>query len=392
MADVFTSTTKTSYWSRLWNALKWIIGWFVLLWASIFLLWWNENNYVEQKAALDETKWLTVETTADAINPDLDWQVVYVSWKTSSPSEEALVDELFWVKTDDLKLIRNVEMYQWVEEQTSDTEDNLWWSQTTTTKYTYHKEWSSDEIDSSNFEHPKDHENPVWNFHSETYTKDPIMLGVYDITQTFGDRLDDTKSLNLSGQEIREQSGMIISDYNIYIWKDANKPEVWDMRIKFETLKPGTVSVVAEQHTDTLIAHTTTNGRNISLISESDASIDWLFDAAYSSNTMLTWLLRFLWIFGLWMWFSMIFSIFEALAKIIPFLWNLVWWAVGLVCLGLALIVWLTTIAIAWLVVRPVIWLSVLAVVIIVIIWMITLKKRKWWAVKSDKDVEIIEA
>jgi hypothetical protein len=32
------------------------------------------------------------------------------------------------------------------------------------------------------------------------------MLGVYDITQTFGDRLDDTKSLNLSGQEIREQS------------------------------------------------------------------------------------------------------------------------------------------------------------------------------------------
>ena len=138
MADVFTSTTKTSYWSRLWNALKWIIGWFVLLWVSIFLLWWNENNYVEQKAALDETKWLTVETTADAINPDLDWQVVYVSWKTSSPSEEALVDELFWVKTDDLKLIRNVEMYQWVEEQTSDTDYNykvyipqrmeLWWN------------------------------------------------------------------------------------------------------------------------------------------------------------------------------------------------------------------------------------------------------------------------
>jgi hypothetical protein len=46
------------------------------------------------------------------------------------------------------------------------------------------------------------------------------------------------------------------------------------MRIKFETLKPGTVSVVAEQHADSLRAHTTTNGRNISLISESDTSID----------------------------------------------------------------------------------------------------------------------
>jgi hypothetical protein len=33
-----------------------------------------------------------------------------------------------------------------------------------------------------------------------------------------------------------------------------------------------------------------------------------------------------------------------------------------------------------------------LAVVMIVIVWMFTLKKRKWWAVKSDKDVEIIEA
>jgi hypothetical protein len=39
--------------------------------------------------------------------------------------EEALVDPIFRVKTDDLKLYREVEMYQWEEEEHTETEDNL---------------------------------------------------------------------------------------------------------------------------------------------------------------------------------------------------------------------------------------------------------------------------
>ena len=106
----------------------------------------------------------------------------------------------------------------------------------------------------------------------------------------------------------------------------------------------------------------------------------------------------------------MIFEIITTLAKVVPFIANIVGWAVWIVCFCLALIVWIITIAIAWLAVRPIYWVIALVAVIAIIVGMISLKKRnkesiveKWGVVsvreegrddnKKDKDdVEIIEA
>ena len=56
MSPSYTVTSRTGYGSRLWNSVKAIGTGFLLLIWSIILLWWNENNFVEQKAALEENK------------------------------------------------------------------------------------------------------------------------------------------------------------------------------------------------------------------------------------------------------------------------------------------------------------------------------------------------
>jgi hypothetical protein len=54
----------------------------------------------------------------------LDGKEVHVYGDTESPAE-ALVDSIFGITTNDLKLARNVEMYQWDESQDEDCTDNL---------------------------------------------------------------------------------------------------------------------------------------------------------------------------------------------------------------------------------------------------------------------------
>ena len=390
MADTYTVTSKSSYGNRLTNGLKGIVWWFCCIIWAIILLAWNENNYVEQKAALDETKAETIETSVSKIDPELDWKVIYVSWKTSSPMEEALVDPIFRVKTDDLKLYREVEMYQWEEEEHTETEDNLWWGSTTTTTYTYDKVWSSDHIDSSNFAKSEGHTNPARRYDSESFEKEPILLGAYTLTPTYVKSLTKKSPVTLADQaDIPEIEGMTGNESMLYIGEDATNPQVWDLRIRFYSVRPGDASVVWEQNWDTIRSHTTSNWRVIALIDESNISMDGLFEQAYSSNTMITWILRFVGIFLLWAWFSMIFGILEAIAKVIPFLGSLVWAATGIVSFCLALVVGLTTIAISWLVVRPIIWASVLAIVVLVIVWLSMYNKSK--KVESQP-TEVIEA
>ena len=61
---------------------------------SIALLAWNENNFVEQKAALNEGSKIVEETSSETVNPALDQKLVHLDGVTSSPDEQ-LQDSVF---------------------------------------------------------------------------------------------------------------------------------------------------------------------------------------------------------------------------------------------------------------------------------------------------------
>ena len=171
MADSVSVTSHHSYGSRVGNSLKSILLWIILVIASIALLFWNEKNYVETRAALKEWAEIVQEANVGQIDSGLEWKEVHVSWETAS-NAEALKDGTFWIETDNLKLKRTVEMFQWYEEEHEDCHDNYWWSEDCTTTYTYKTKWSDDAISSSSFYQSSDHQNPsTWEFESDERVK-----------------------------------------------------------------------------------------------------------------------------------------------------------------------------------------------------------------------------
>lgn len=424
MVDKVTVSSHNSYGSRVGNSFKAILWGIILVWISIWLLIWNEKNFVEQRAALDEWASIVQEAVIDQINSELDWSEIHVSWQTAS-DDETLRDDVFWVVTDDLKLIRIVEMYQWYEDEDTECHDNYWWSEDCETTYTYDTKWSENAIDSNDFYQTSNHENPtIREYESNEWVKNPITLGAYTLTDTFIDKLVNYRTINLSEQEIVtpekyknstveqvtqtvETTETTVEDNNnsylygdseenntanttestnerfhingnqIYIWLDPTKPAVWDLRITFSSVKPGTVSVIWKQVNSELTSYTASNWRPIALLEEWSVTAADMFLHAQQANKNMTWLLRLLWLFLMYCGFAAMFKFIETIAKVLPFLANIIWVWTGLIALWLTLVVWFVTIWIAWIAVRPVVWISCLVVAVAWIFLLVKSKKNK---------------
>ena len=398
MADSVSVTSHHSYGSRVGNSFKAILWGIILVWISIRLLWWNENNYVEQKAALKEWASIVQEATSDQIDSTLEWSEIHVSWETASTAE-TLKDSTFWVTTDNLKLKRTVEMYQWYEDEHEECHDNYWWSEDCTTTYTYDTKWSDDHISSDNFYSRNGHENPSsWEYESNERIKEPITLGAYTLTPVFVNQLTDYKTINLSEQDIiipekyksisnqnttsngtveennnnylyGESNDITVSNERfhingdqIYIWLDPSKPNVWDLKISFSSLRPYTVSIVWKQMGNELTSYKVSNWRNINLLSQGNVSAEDMFLQAQKENKIMTWIIRLIWLLLMYCGFAAMSKFIETLAKVLPFLANIIWVWTGIIALGLTLIVWFVTIGIAWLVARPIVWICCLVV------------------------------
>ncbi len=114
-----------------------------------------------------------------------------------------LKDGIFGVTTDQIKLKRTVEMYQWEEESHTETEDEVGGGQTETTTYSYHTKWSDTPIDSSSFYEQKGHRNPTtWKYQSETFVQDKITLGDLMLTDVFVNQLNTWKSQAINKEEL----------------------------------------------------------------------------------------------------------------------------------------------------------------------------------------------
>lgn len=441
MADKITVSSHNSYGSRVKNSFSKIWLWFIFVIGSIIWIFLNEKNFLQTKVALNEWAEIVKETVSTEINPELDQAEVHLYWETSSDAA-ALQDSVFWVVVDDLKLARDVSMYQWTEDSEEHCTDNIGWSEDCTTTYSYDKAREDFAINSSNFYEPAWHENPTtWKYESQEREKSPIMLWAYTLDNVFVSSLLNYKTINLSEQEIivpeeykvnenvnteAETSENSIEDNNnsylygdsekeetevknnwskfhvyndhIYIWDDEGNPQVWDLRITFSSVKTWTVSVVWMQNGNTLTSYTASNGKTISLLENWQVSAENMFAHAQDANKKWTRFLRLVLLVLMFWWFSMMLEFITTLAKVLPFLSRLMGVWTGILAFALTLIFGFLAIWISRLAVRPIVWICCLAVVIVWIVMLIRARKNKKsekWnnsTPKDDKNLEIIEA
>jgi hypothetical protein len=380
-------TETTSWFTRIKNALFGIIFGFAFFIGSFFLLAWNEKNSVETYQSLKEGQSIVKTINANEVDPGNNGKLVHLSGFATT--NETLEDLVFNVSGQSIQLKRHVEMYQWEEEKESKKTTNVGGSETTTTNYSYFKEWSDTPIVSSRFKEPDGHQNPAeWRYRSQTWKAAKVTLKAFSLSEAQISDLTNFQALSLKGSDLPQSlaDSVKMDESGYYIGNNPQSPEVGDIKISFSIVKPEDVSIIAKQVNDTFEPYHTQAGHNIDMIETGIHSSEFMFAEAFKKNEMMTWAIRLGGFILMWVGLVLMCQLLTVVADVLPIMGNLVGFGVGLltgiVALGLSFI----TIAIAWVGFHPMVGVPLLVLGLLFLFGTIFLKRRH---PKAEKDQTI---
>jgi hypothetical protein len=302
-------------------------------------------------------------------------------------TKDVLTDEAFGVSATAIKLSREVEMYQWIEDSKTTEKKKLGGSVEKTTVYTYRKDWVGHAVDSSGFKE-QGHDNPcAMEFESESWSAANVSFGAFRLNERQIDRIGASQAYAFPTDfvcrvERAQRQGPTIYVPNAETRGNAlnnrnvmSQPRVGDMKVTFRVVYPHDISIVAKQHGDTFVGYTAKNGKKVDLLADGVKDSAEMFESARAGNSMLTWIVRIagflLMFFGL----SSVLKPLSVLADVLPILGDIVEIGTGIVAGLVALVCSLVTIAVAWLFYRP-----VLACLLIAasagLVWLLVKKRR----------------
>jgi len=340
-------TTTVSWGSRLGSSIKGVLFGFFLFIIGFPVLFSNEGRAVATTKTNEEGAATVVEAAAGSIDPAQEGMLVHVVGEATT--QDVLTDSEYGVSATAIRLSREVEMYQWVENSETREEKKLGGKVEQVTTYTYTKEWCSSAINSDSFKET-DKINPPARRElgdSSIYAKD-VTLGVRKLND------EQIRSIGRSEKLLVKYQPVTTNEF-FEVSGTVPEPRIGDIRVTYTVVRPHVVTIVAAQAGSSFMAYTARSTRK-SISHVMDGSIDaaGVFAAAERSNSIITWLVRIggflLMFFGL----SSILKPISVLADVLPILGDIVEMGTGLVAGLVALICALVTIAIAWLFYRPV--------------------------------------
>lgn len=378
--DSFTEVTHQSWLSRLGNAVGGIVFGVILFIVAFPVLWLNEGRAVRTHQALVEGAAAVVHVDADKADPANNNRLVHISGQSHVSS--AITDPILAVTAAALRLQRKAEMYQWKQHEETKTEKTLGGGSDTTTTYSYTKVWSDDVINSGSFKKPSGHENPgSMPIASYTVDHESATVGAFTLPVSMVKGLSNFVPLSASEQDLTKAqkalgSALRLDAGGFYLPRAAatstasatapapavTEPQIGDVRVKFSVIQPGPVSVIAKQNNTTFEPWSAHNGRTISLISAGTLTAEMMFQQEERNNMILTWVLRIVGVFVMFLGISMVLKPLSVLADVIPILGDLVEMGTSLIAVTIALPLSLITIAMAWVFYRPVLGILVLVV------------------------------
>lgn len=361
-----TTTENIGFFERLWQSITGILIGFGLIAAVIWGIFWNEGRAIGTTRALNEGAGVTVSVPSAQIQPGNEGKLIHT---TGTLSGSPLADADFQVRAQAVRLVRKVEMYQWKEEQRTENRSNAGGSQTRTTTYSYTRVWSDRPISSQNFRQRDGHQNPAMPVTGRSEASPDARLGAFRadsrVIALFGssaERRLDLRDEQLAPFNNRFGGRARLNDGGVFIGYDPSNPAVGDIRITYSVLPEGPASVVARQNGDGLGPYTASNGRQVFLAEPGTRTAQELYADAHETNRIITWVLRGVGLFLMWLGFYLILRPFVVLADIIPIFGSAMAAGAGLVATALTLVVYLPVVALAWFWHRPVLSVALLVV------------------------------
>ncbi len=371
MADRYTEVTRTGWGKRIGQSLSGALIGGLLFLASFALLWWNEGRAIGEARALEEGAGAVVDVGIDAVDPKLEGKLLHVTGAVDASPEAR--DEATGIAVDALQLRRVVEMYQWVEKRSSKEEKKIGGGSETVTVYDYEQEWNDDPIDSSDFKKYETHANPSeWPLRSDRFAASEVKLGAFTLAQPVRDALGRWQDLPAQiTAQLPEQFGEFrrLASGVLYRGADPERPQVGDMRVRYEYQPEATYSIVAKQTGAMLDRYVASNGRDVLLVEDGSVPAAKMFEGAQSRNSLITWLVRLGGTVLMWIGLSMVFAPISRVLDVLPMLGTIGSWGIGLVTGLISLLLSLTTIGIAWVFYRPLLGGAIILGVIVLFFW-----------------------
>lgn len=375
-----TITTNQSWFSRLGGAFTGVIVGIVLVFVAIWFLWGNEGRAVKTERSLTEGAGLAVTVPSTAVSPGNEGKLVHTTG--TLVIAEPLTDPDFAITASGVRLTRNVEMYQWVENSEETTRTKLGGGTETVTTYTYAKEWKSGRVDSSGFKEAG-HDNPEPTVQETDIMAPSGTLGAYTVGENVLTQLGDAQPVPITeeqGAAIQQTIGnrpMTISGNQIILGESATAPAVGDLRVSYTVVPAGPISVVGAQTGDTFSQFQTKAGDALLMVARGTQTAAAMFKTAQDNNRTMTWIIRVAGIVGLMIGFGLIMAPIGVLADVIPFLGSIARLGTGIIGFVLAILIGFLTIALAWFAVRPILSIILIVIALAVVIGFGILGKKK---------------
>ena len=365
MADTYTTTSHRSYGSKLGDSISGVFVGIVLFLLSFVVLFKNEGCAVRRAKTLAEGEKAVLPVRADTVDPANNGKLVHFTGHTVCSG--VMADPVFPVAiTNELRLVREVEMYQWTESSKTEKRQKLGGGEDTVTTYTYKKSWEKIPIDSSRFAKSDGHENPGSFPYENTYVNArSVTVGAFTIPSSVACDIGEGTPLPIPGTNA--PAGMLKEQCGYYLPVEPRavigEPQVGDVRISFEHVLPTDASFVAKQIDKSIGSYLTKHGPLL-LVENGTVDANGMFHSARRENEINTWWWRMAGFILMLVGLNMILRPLSALASVLPILGTIVSVGAGIISLVIALICSLVTIALAWLFYRPLVGIPLLVVAI----------------------------
>lgn len=385
----YTETTYDNWFSRIGGAIKGVIFGLILVIASPIVLFLNEGRAVHTAQTLAEGKSAVVSVDAAKIDSANEGKLVHFTGRAINATGHELVDPIFQVSQDAIHLRRVVSMYQWREDRKTETQKDLvGGGQKEVTTYTYFEGWKDQPLDSSNFK-VAGHMNPVhWRFTGNIVDAATVTVRAFTLDSTLAGRMDNFTPVKISaappdGVAASLKPDLVYAgmDDAIFISNDPgskadpNLPRIGDLKVTFEAVLPGDVSVVAMQSAAT-VAPFQTKTKALELLYVGNRSAAEMFTAEEQKNTTITWILRAAGFVAMWIGLAMILYPLKVLADVIGIIGDIMGTGIGIITGLVAVTFSCITIAIAWLTYRPLVGIGLLVVAAAAIIGFFVLRSK----------------
>ncbi|EIC23587.1 TMEM43 family protein [Thiorhodovibrio frisius] len=333
-------------------ATPFIGGLFILM--MLPMLFWNEGRAINTYRSLIEGTAAVISVAADTVEPANEGKLVHIAGRATN--NKPVRDVLFGITEEHvLRLKRTVEMYQWHEKSSSKRSGSE-----NSTDYSYYKDWTDETIQSNSF-HREGYDNPPMPYHGEIFNAETVTVGAFVLPPNMVEQMNDFQQIQIEkAPELSRPVKLINSGY-FYLGKNEKSPEVGDVKVSFAIIRPGEVSVVAQQRGNSFQPYDTSY-YPVELFETGMHSAKALFTMAQSKNTVLTWMLRFMGFMGIFVGLMMIFKPLTSLLGYIPILGNMANFGIGLFAFGIAIGLAFVVISLGWIFYRPVLGFSLLVV------------------------------